>query len=146
MAHIEFYETMQGDYRLAHGSNESRPMSFTVRARSKALPGFVFDPTFFLEGEIRAEDFADGRPLRGTLSLDLFRQRQLIYAFSFEDNEGNPRRFEGEKNLSALSLVESMTVLPGRIFDGKEEIGQARLRFDLKRDLGKFLRSFRARR
>jgi len=145
--HIEFFETMQGDYRLARGSNELRPMSFTVRARSKALPRFLLEPTFFLEGEIRAEALADGRPARGTLAFELVRQ-QLVYVLAFEDNEGRPHRFEGEKNLSALSPLESMTVLPGRIFeaDGKEEIGQARLRFDLGRDLGKFLKSFHARR
>lgn len=146
--HIEFFETMQGDYRLTRGPGELRPMSFTVRARSKALPAFLLDPRFFLEGEICAEGFADGRPTRGVLVFDLVRKRQLVYALSFEDNEGRFHRFEGEKNLSALSPIESMTVLPGRIFDadGEEEIGQARLRFDLGRDLGKFLGSFRARR
>lgn len=123
-------------------------MSFTVRARSTALPGFLLHPRFFLEGEIRAEAFADGRPARGELVLDLLRKRQLVYELSFDDNAGRRYRFEGEKNLSALSPIESMTVLPARILDadGKEELGQARLRFDLGRDLGKFLGSFRARR
>jgi hypothetical protein len=41
-------------------------------------------------------------------------------------------------------LVESMTVLPGAILDASgKAAGEALLRFDLRSDLGRFLRSFR---
>lgn len=148
MAHFEFRETMSGGYRLLRGAPESRPMSFTIRARSAGLPQFLREPIAWIEGEVDAEGFADHRPLRGTLGLDVIRTGRLPYAFSFECNEGRPHRFEGHKTIAWSSLIESMTVLPGRIVDierGKE-IGEAELRFDLVNDLGKFLRSFRGSR
>lgn len=145
MAHIEFRETMSGGYRLLRGARDERPFSFTIRARSKSLPRFFHEPMAFIEGEIDAEGLADHRPLRGTLGLDVLRTGRLPYAFSFECNEGVPHRFEGNKTIHLSSLVESMTVLPGRILDVEKgvEVASAELRFDLRNDFAKFLRGFR---
>lgn len=135
---------MTGGYRLKRTMREARRISFSIRARSLALPRLVVEPMAFIEGEIDAEGFADHRPLRGSLGLDVLRTGRLPYAFTFECNEGRPHRFEGHKTIVWSKLVESMTVLPGRIIDVAEgrEVGDARLRFHLQGDLAKFLRSF----
>lgn len=145
MAHIEFRETMSGGYHLLGEAQAKRPFSFTIRARSSGLPRFLREPFAYIEGEVDAEGFADHRPLRGTLGLDFLRTGRIPYAFSFESNEGKPHRFEGHKTIALASLASSMTVLPGRILDmDGVEVGRARVLFDLRRDLTKFLKSFRA--
>jgi hypothetical protein len=144
MSGFEFHETMAGSYRLGDDSPADRPMSFTIRARSGSLWAFLRKPEVAIEGEVDAEGFADHRHLRGTLGMDAVRTGALPYAFEFTANDGRRYVFEGKKTLSATRLAESMTVLPGAIKDDRgAEVGRALLRFDLRSDLLKFLRSFK---
>lgn len=143
MAGFEFYETMVGSFRL-QGDARDRPMSFTLRCRSPRWLRFLARPEVEIEGEVDAEGFADHRHLRGTLGMDALRTRTLPYAFRFVANDGKEYTFAGQKTLHALRMVESMTVLPGAILDAAgARVGEALLRFDLRSDLGRFLRSFK---
>lgn len=143
MSGFEFHETMIGSFRLC-GDARDRPMSFTLRCRSPRWIRFLARPEVEIEGEVDAEGFADHRLLRGTLGMDPIRTRKLPYAFRFTANDGAEYTFEGEKTIHALRMVESMTVLPGAILDAAgARAGEALLRFDLRSDLGRFLRSFR---
>jgi hypothetical protein len=140
---FEFHETMSGSFRL-HGEQRDRPMSFTVRARSPRWRSFLRRREVEIEGEIDAEGFADHRYLRGTLGMDALVTRTLPYAFRFTANDGGDYSFTGEKTIHVANMVESMTVLPGAILDAEgREIGGALLRFDLRADLARFLRSFK---
>ena len=143
MSGFEFYETMAGSFRL-RGEARDRPMSFTVRARSARWRSFFERPEVEIEGEIDAEGFADHRHARGTLGFDPLRTRTLPYAFRFVGNDGASYSFAGQKDIYLARLVESMTVLPGAILDAAgAPVGEALLRFDLRRDLARFLRSFK---
>jgi hypothetical protein len=143
MAGFEFYETMAGSFRLL-GEPQDRAMSFTIRARSFTWRSFLKRPEVEIEGEIDAEGFADHRYLRGTLGMDPLRTRTLPYSFRFTANDGASYSFTGTKIIHAGRLVESMTVLPGKILDASgKSVADALLRFDLKSDLGRFLRSFK---
>jgi len=143
MAGFEFYETMAGSFRLL-GEPRDRAMSFTIRARSFTWASFLRRPEVEIEGEVDAEGFADHRYLHGTLGMDPLRTRTLPYAFRFIANDGASHRFAGTKILRAGRLVESMTVLPGAILDAADQrVGEALLRFDLRGDLARFLKSFR---
>ena len=143
MAGFEFSETMAGSFRL-RGDPRDRSMSFTIRARSSTWASFLRRPEVDIEGEVDAEGFADHRHLRGTLGLDPLRTRMLPYAFRFAANDGAPYRFAGKKTIRAGRLLESMAVLPGAIRDaGGTAVGEALLRFDVRGDLARFLRSFR---
>ena len=143
MSGFEFSETMAGSYHLLEAPHDERPISFTIRARAPSWLGFLRRPEVEIEGEVDAEGFADHRLLRGTLGMDVIRTRTLPYAFEFTSNDGRACRFEGKKTIHAGELTISMTVLPGSIVAGGEEVGRAVLRFDLQRQLGRFLRSFR---
>ncbi len=144
MPSFEFHETMAGSVRLEGG--DERAMSFTVRAYSGSMLGFLRRPRLEIEGEVDIEGFADHRHLRGSLSFDLFRQRRLSYHFDFRDNSDALYTFTGEKTIKDTGLVESMTILPGKIRNPEgTEIGDALLRFDLRSDLLKFIKSFKAR-
>jgi hypothetical protein len=140
---FEFSETMSGSYRLADSQDEERPLSFSVRARSRSWLRFLRDPVMDIEGEVDAEGLADHKHLRGTLGLYLVKDGTLSYAFAFRDNGGRRCAFEGKKRVSLGSLPESMTVLPGRLLREGAPIAEAHLRFDLRGDLVDFVRSFR---
>lgn len=140
---FEFHETMIGSFRL-RGDARDRPMSFTLRCRSPRWTAFLRRPEVEIEGEVDAEGFADHRHLRGTMGLDAIRTRTLPYAFRFTANDGAAYAFAGKKTLHLTRMVESMTVLPGAIVDAAgAPVGEALLRFDLRSDLARFLRSFR---
>lgn len=142
MASFTFAETMAGSFRLS-GERE-RPMSFTIRARSRSLGRFAARREVEIEGEVDAEGFADHRPLRGTLGMDVLATGKLPYAFDFTDNRGRAHRFVGQKVVRLRDLVGSMTNLRGALLDENgHEVGEAELRFDLRADIGRFLRSFR---
>jgi hypothetical protein len=149
---LEFRETMAGSYELLERAPQAdrapldgvRPMSFTVRVRVPGLLRFARKPIANIEGEVDAQGFADHRPLKGTLEMDVLRKRTLEYAFAFEANDGASYAFEGKKTIVLRELAESMTVLPGEIKTASgKPIARALLRFDLRSDLVRFLRSFR---
>ena len=142
MSGFEFAETMAGSFRL-QGAPHERAMSFTIRARSPSFLKFLRAPTVEIEGEVDAEGFADHQVLRGTLEMDLVRKRRLSYAFSFRANDGAAHAFVGEKILKA-PFAEAMTVLPGQIRDAAGQVvAEALLRFDVRSDIARFVRSFR---
>lgn len=153
---ISFRETMAGGYRLI-GEATERPISFTITAESGAWQGFLRRPVAHIEGTIDAEGLATGQPLSGYLEIDLLRlpwrrrPRRIAYAFQFQSDDGRRLAFIGEKNVLLRDIAETITVLPGSILrqnEGQargegERIASATLRFDLRGDLGGFLRSFR---
>jgi hypothetical protein len=144
MIGLAFRETMSGAYHLSSAPDVDRPMHFTVRARIDSLKSALTSPLFSLEGEIVAEGFADHKPAKGTLCIDMLRGKVLVYMIEFEGNDGEKYVFEGRKNLTEGSFLQAMTVLPGGIYRASGgEVARALLRFDLRSDLYKFLRSFR---
>lgn len=142
---FEFRETMSGTYHTLERPGDELPMSITVRAEVTSLRKFLLDPTAEITGEVDAQGLADHRALRGTLEINPVLRRRLVYDFRFNDNDGAECRFHGEKELEALRLVSTMTTLPGTLFRDDREVGRALLRFHLREDLAKLLRSFRPR-
>lgn len=141
---IEFRETMAGSYHLLASPRDERPLAFTIQAVSRRLSSFVRVPLTEVEGEMHAEGFADHKALRGTLALDLLRNGSLPYNLSFSGNDGRAYRFQGTKVVSLRRLVQTMTELPAALLDEQGvEVGRALVRFDMQRDLARFLRSWR---
>lgn len=143
MRGFEFAETMAGSYHLLSAPAEERPIAFSVRARSSSLRRFLKDREVEIEGAIDAEGLADHRPLRGTMGLDVLRTGILSYSFRFRGNDDLEYAFIGQKDVDIRRLAETMTVLPGKLMRGSDAIAEALLRFDLRSDLVRFLKSFR---
>lgn len=144
MSGFEFRETMAGSFHFVSEPHNERPMSFTVRARSRSMLQFLRRPVVDLEGEVDAPPLASHRMLRGTLDMNVLRTGTLPYLFHFQGDDGRSYVFEGKKTYSLSEALESMTVLPGVIKDESDkEIAQALLRFDVRSDLFRFLKSFR---
>lgn len=143
MRGFEFSETMAGSYHFLSSPSDEHPISFTVRARSGGLLQFWRTREVEIEGAIDAEGFADHRSLRGTMGLDVLRTGILSYSFRFQNNEGDDYAFVGQKDVDARRLAETMTILPGKLLREGKPVAQALLRFDLRNDLVRFVRSFR---
>jgi hypothetical protein len=144
MIGLTFRETMSGGYHLSTAPGDDRPMHFTLRAQAPSLRSLLGTALFEIQGSVYAERFAEHRPLRGSLHIDPLRGKVLVYMFDFEADDGARYSFQGRKTLGAGDLIQAMTVLPGGIFSAAgKEVGRALLRFDLRSDLLKFLRSFR---
>jgi choline dehydrogenase-like flavoprotein len=139
---IAFEETMSGTMRGAEGA--AKPLSFSLRARSRGLVDFARTREVTITGELMAEGFGTRCPLQGTLGMDVLRTGRLPYDFTFTADDGRTLRFVGEKRVKLRSLLRSMTWLPGRVVDATgAELASAEVTFDLGRDLATFLRSFR---
>lgn len=144
MIGLSFNETMSGGYHLLTAPDIDRPMHFTVKASLPSLRSVLSAPIFSIEGEVFAQGFAEHRPLHGSLKIDPLREKVIAYDFAFTGDDGAKYSFRGQKTLSTGNLLVAMTVLPGLLCDAAgAEVGQALLRFDVRSDLVKFLRSFR---
>jgi hypothetical protein len=143
---FQFRETMTGTYHMLASPLDERAISFTIGARVEGIRRFIKDKLASIEGEVHVEGFADRRPLRGTLALKLLDERRLPYDFTFTGNDDRPYRFRGQKDVALTALADSMTVLPASLYDEDgHEIGRATLRFDVRGDLMKFIKSWKLR-
>lgn len=143
---FQFRETMTGTYHMLAAPLDERAISFTIGAKVNGLRQFVKDKVADISGVLDAEGFADKVPLHGTLALKLLDERRLPYEFTFRGNDGKDYRFRGQKDVKAIALTESMTVLPASLYDAAgQEIGRATLRFDVRQDMRSFLRSWKLR-
>jgi len=147
MSGFAFRETMSGSYHRLDRPAEDHAIEFTISANVDSLRRFVRDRVARIEGEVTMEGFATRRALSGTLGLKLLDEHRLPYEFSFRADDGRTYSFRGEKDVLLQTLPDSITTLPGSVFDEQAaEIARAVLRFDLRGDLFKFIKSFRLKR
>jgi hypothetical protein len=141
---FSFRETMSGSYWRLETPTDERAIAFTIDARASDIRRFARDKTWRITGTIDAEGLATKRDLEGTLVFKLLDERRLPYRFSFVGDDGLGYELSGQKEWSGLAPVESMTLLPASLYDADgRELGRATLRFDLRADLRRWVRSFR---
>lgn len=143
---LQFSESMSGTYERADAPGTRRRFTFHVDARcedwSRALRGARTEITGFVE----AEGLAAHAPLRGSMLIHPLGKRVIRYEFDFAADDGARLRFAGQKDISLLHPVRTMTTLPGTIFDAEgRAVAHATVRFAL-RDLPSFVLGFRLRR
>jgi hypothetical protein len=87
------------------------------------------------------EGLASEQPLEGTLMFAPLLQRVLRYKLDFLADDGRRCSFRGQKDLVLTDLQRTLTTLPGTLHDGRTVLGDARVHFDVHRELGPLLRS-----
>ncbi len=146
MLGFSFRETMTGTYHRLDDPLVERSIQFTIGAKVDGIRRFLRDKTARIEGEVQVEGLAARRPLQGTLGLMLLDERRLPYDFTFRGDDDREYRFHGQKDVTVIALADTMTTLPGSLYDSDgKEIGRAVLRFDVRGDLVKFLKSWKLR-
>jgi hypothetical protein len=137
---FHFTETMQGTYTR---DGVERPIKFSLEARAESALQHLRDRKARIHGTIDAEGLAIGRELDGELIIDPLIKRIIRYEFMFTGDDGQRYRFAGQKDVNFMDLSNSMTTLPAQIFDGwDQQIATALVKFD-KKDLPRFLGSWR---
>lgn len=137
-----FSETMSGTWTPVDGSGR-RVLSFSVDADATSAFDYLKDGAMELRGVMRAEGLADEAQVDGRLEVQPLRRR-IAYRLEFKGDDGKLYRFAGQKNLSVFRPLKSATTLPGELTNREGAlVGRALVRFDLRRDLVGFLRTFR---
>lgn len=137
-----FTETMRGTWTPHDGSGR-KTMWIRCEADATDTLAYLRAGTLELSGKMHAEGLADEAPASGKLEIQPL-SRRIGYDVAFRAEDGKRYRFVGQKTLSFVKLLKSMTTLPGEVLDedGKV-IGTALLYFDVKNDLVPFLATFR---
>ncbi len=145
MIGFRFHETMRGSYYLLAAPTEERAIEFSIAVESSGLRAFAKTREARIRGEVTVEGFAEATLLDGTLGFHL-EENRLRYEFTFRNHEGGVMRVRGQKDLWWLSPFLSVSTLPITLYDAEErEIGRGVVRFDLRADTTKLLKSFRLR-
>ena len=143
MAGLRFQETLRGGFHFLDDPAAELPVDLSVEIRLDGLRRFAKERTGTVRGHLTIEGFADG-PFDGTVGLAVVAQRRLPYDFSFVASAGKTYRFRGEKAFTIFELAEPVTLLPMSLYDeAGKEVGRATVRFDVRSDLKKALRSLR---
>jgi hypothetical protein len=143
MTHTTFSEVMEGTVRL--GGRE-RPMRLELDVDLPEVFRPWGDTEGSLRGHVRVPGWADDPAARGTLRVAPLAARRIRYRLDFTTPDGQAMHLDGWKSINLHHPLRSMTHLPATIRDEKgEAVGEARLRFDVRRDLAAFLTGFRFR-
>ncbi|URN02787.1 hypothetical protein LUW74_05085 [Actinomadura madurae] len=138
-----FREVMEGALRVA-GEDAERPMRLELVATLPEVLRPWGDVEGELTGRVHVPGWADDRAAVGTLRVAPIAARRIRYTLEFTAHDGRRLRLDGWKTVSARRPVRSMTVLPLTVTGADGTVaGEARLRFDARRDLASFLRGFR---
>ena len=117
---FSFDETMAGPITLA-GAQHPQHMEFRLHAEVPSLGEFLSDGRTEITGTVSIPDVAESAALSGSLWI-LPLARVIRYEFSFTDQQESQCRFAGQKDVSPLDLVNTMTVLPGVLYDSSDEM------------------------
>jgi hypothetical protein len=138
-----FREKMAGTVVHA-GERFDRPFRFDVDVRAPSVLGFASTAVGDAEGTLTIDGFAKNVPARGRLEISPLLRHTIRYVLDFAADDGQKYRFDGSKDTSVRRHLVGWTTLPGKVYDSEGNVwGEAFLRFSLRRDLRKLLRSVR---
>lgn len=139
---FELEQKLAGTYHRLDAPGTELPLALTLRVHVPGVSRLVLAPKAELSGTIDARGMADGCRLEGSLEFKPI-ARKLVYEFRFTGDDGRARRFHGEMELEARRPLQTLTQLPGRIFDDPDEEARAVLRMPLGEELLELLKSVR---
>ena len=139
---FDMEETMYGHYRLIGGDHRQGRLDFHVRFGSDDWIQMVKTKKTVLTGKVDMEGFARAQPLEGTLLVDIFGDKILVYDFTFHSDDGKLMHFYGKKDVRYLNLPKTMTTLYGVVERDNVPFAEVESHFRF-RDLPGFLASFR---
>lgn len=139
-----FREAMRGSYWKIDSPAEEHAIELHGILRARDVRRFALDKTWELEGEIDLEGFATKRPVQGSVAFRLLDERRMPYRARFVADDGRTYELRGQKEWSPIAPIESISTLPASIYDvDGREIARATLRFDVRNDVGRLVKSLR---
>jgi hypothetical protein len=139
-----FREAMRGSYWRVDAPTDERAIELRGTLRARDARRFLLDRVWHLDGEIDIEGFATNRPVDGTVTFRLFDERRMPYRARFVADDGRSYELRGQKEWTPIAPVDSISTLPASIYDDAgREFARVTLRFDVRNDVGRLLKSFR---
>ncbi len=156
MAGLRFHETLRGGFYFLDAPTDERAIDVDLDIRIDGLRRFAKDRSGAIVGRLSVDDFVDTE-VEGRIGLAVINQRRLPYEVDFDGpargRTGKVRyRLVGEKYIGLLDAADNVTALPMSLYEligerGREKLGaeiaRATLRFDVRGDLRRTLRSLR---
>ncbi len=143
---VSFGEWLTGSFWTFDAPTDERAVDLTLELGPIEFASAMGRKDWPLTGIVDAERLATHRALEGTLSPRLLDERRVPYRIGFEGDDGRRYELSGEKEWTSLMPLDSVTLLRASLYDdGGEELGRATLRFDLRADWARWLKSFRIR-
>jgi hypothetical protein len=139
-----FSETMSGTFEWDREPGKKLPLRFDVTAHAESTRKHLTTGEAALRGTIRVPGLAESAPAEGSIVIRPIGQRIIRYELRFRGDDGKPYELVGQKDIRWLAPLETFTTLPAEILDEEHRrIAKCVLRFDLRRDGFRFLRSFK---
>jgi len=137
-----FREKMEGSVQRT-GERFDRSFRFDFDVHAPSLLGFVTTAVGDCTGTVRIDGLAKNVPARGRIEISPWLKQSVRYVFDFTGDDGRSYRFDGAKHVTLRRHLVGWTTLPGHVYDdGGRVWGDALLRFSLRRELRKLLKSF----
>jgi hypothetical protein len=144
---FELSESFSGTYYRLDDPVRDWAIRLTLQIAVDGVRRFVRERKARADGTVVADGLAaDGRAVRGTVTMRLLDEKRIPYDLTFTGDDGQTYHLRGQRDFFVHDAVDSLTILPASLYDaGGVEIGRATLRFDPRTELPKTLRSFRPR-
>jgi hypothetical protein len=137
-----FREKMEGSVQRT-GERFDRSFRFDFDVHAPSVLGFATTAVGDCTGTVKIDGLARNVPAQGRIEISPWLKRSVRYVFDFTGDDGKRYRFDGAKSVTLRRHLVGWTTLPGHVYDGDGNVwGDAVLRFSLRRDLRKLVRSF----
>lgn len=141
---FEFAETMTGTVEWDDSPGQKHPFKFEITTHAPSTREHLSNGRAQVRGVVHAPPRAESADIEGSMTIRPIGQRIIRYELWFVGDDGKRYELVGQKDISWLRPVKTLTTLPAEIRDedGKR-VGTCLTRFDYKNDFWAFLRSFR---
>lgn len=152
MAGLRFHESLRGGFYFLDAPTDERAIDVDLDIVVDGLRRFAKHKSGIVRGRLSIDDFVDTE-VEGKIGLAVINERRLPYELGFRGparagGASIAYRLVGEKYMGLLDAGDNVTALPMTLYElaGDRlgaEVGRATLRFDVRADLKRTLRSLR---
>ena len=142
---VRYDERLYGAHFGSDAPSRHAPIAFDLEARC-GLAQLVRDGSVDVTGTVDARALASRAVVSGRVSMrfDLSRRIEVLYIVSWTSDDGELLRLRAMRRVELSKLQPSLTVVTGHIEDeGGNEKARVTLRYDVRSELGRSLRSIR---
>lgn len=149
---LGYREHLRGTYFLLKEPFVDRVIDLDLDVETPSVREFLHATDGRLAGTVSADGITSGAPARGTIAVHTKNEPRVLYAIAFEGDDGKSYAIRAQKSLSLLSVVDSISLLRGTLYEKTDddhvshvgrEIGRLVLRLDVRGERRKLLRSIR---
>jgi hypothetical protein len=134
-----FRQSLVGSHVVEGGEPEPRPARLELRgARPLLVPGL--GRTIQVTGTLDAEGLCQGASVEGRVTFERWLPLAAGHDLAVDFGDGVPRRLHARPRLEATGFFARASTLDAVLLDAQgQRLARFQLRFDYRRDLGRYL-------